>query len=296
MIRYDDPRAVLCHFNPNHDKLGRFAKSQSGSISAKSVDKPGSTGYNKGESIDKEKLKKYAKIGAGVVAASLVVAGGIYLAKSGKFDEMVNAGRELTRRSISDVGAMPFGQKAPKNKTGKTPDDIDFDMVQRINGEDGYLVPGRDRNCAHTSTAYILNSMFDQDVEALPFNGVDEKSGLKELRDNNIFRAVFDGLEYHDCDPTSDTLLSVLEKQNPGTGIMRVFSAVTGPHFLNYEKSQVGDISVVDGQSGEVVFGKEGIDYLADNYRYIPTLTIDATNAVLRDDDNARRVLDVMVK
>ena len=104
----NDPRAVLIHFNPNHDKLGRFAKSRfSGS---KNLTKSANVTYNKNEetnTIDKERLKKYAKIGAGLVAGAIVVGGGIYLAKSGKLDSLIRSGKRATQDSISAFGSVP---------------------------------------------------------------------------------------------------------------------------------------------------------------------------------------------
>lgn len=119
----NDPRSVLIHFNPNNDKLGRFAKSRFGGSksSSKTVDKSDKKDYNK---IDKEKLKKYVKIGAGVVATSLLVAGGVYLVKSGKFNDLVNAGKSRVGDAIDIVGADKINTYTSEHKNiidGKIP-------------------------------------------------------------------------------------------------------------------------------------------------------------------------------
>ena len=101
----NDPRAVLIHFNPNHDKLGRFAKSSFGG--RQNLTKANSKKYNKDrmlDDIDKEKLKKYALVGAGIVATSLLVVGGVYLAKSGKLSDMAKAGKLLVDETVSNLG------------------------------------------------------------------------------------------------------------------------------------------------------------------------------------------------
>lgn len=308
----NDPRAVLIHFNPNHDKLGRFAKSRFGG--SKKLDKSANMTYNKNEesnTIDKERLKKCAKIGAGVVATSLLVAGGIYLAKSGKLESLIdNRSVDDAINMIKDEPIVNLGggtgdtvSNAIKN-TGKSPQNLDLKMISNINGP-GLVETERRYNCAHTSMAYILNSMFGMNVTAKPFSGVDENSGfvgaidsnskiIKFGRDINIFRAVFDGLEYKKCDTSKDTLSKVLSAQPQGTGIIRIIHK-SGGHYINYEKDKNGVISIIDGQTGEVVWGLDGLKFL-EQKGYIPADIIDATKAVLKNDENAVKVLKAMVE
>lgn len=305
----NDPRAVLIHFNPNHDKLGRFAKSPSGGASSNSVDKADSTRYNKEKSVDKEKLKKYAKIGAGVVAASLVVAGGIYLAKSGKLDDMVKAGREFTNRSLADVGSVNIFKSnrdkiiLPKpNSTGRTPDKIDFDMIQRLNGPGPESEPGRDINCAQTSVAYILNSMFGENVEAKPYvNDLELTALFPDLRisksgwSREVFDEIFENADIKRCNPNVETLSTVLSQQPTGTGIIHVFTGYS-KHFIVYEKPEIGDISIIDGQWSEFVYGDAGVKYIQQMKGWVPTSVIDLTNTALKTTDDAKKIIDSMVK
>ncbi|MBO7450659.1 MAG: hypothetical protein J6U54_09840 [Clostridiales bacterium] len=153
----NDPRAVLIHFNPNHDKLGRFAKSPSGGVSSNSVDKAGSTRYNKGKEIDKDKLKKYAKIGAGVVAASLVIAGGVYLAKSGKLDDFVKSGKDITDQTLKGFGSVPFDnvQDTGSIKRLSKPDSI-TDAIRNTNPKRGD--PAYDGNCTSCAVAAFMRT------------------------------------------------------------------------------------------------------------------------------------------
>lgn len=106
-MKYEE---YLVHFNPNHDRLGRFAKSRFGGSKSttKTVDKSGSAEYNKSSKFDKEKLKKCAKIGAGVVAASLAAIGGVYLVKSGKLDKLTSSGQDIIHKMESRFAGIPF--------------------------------------------------------------------------------------------------------------------------------------------------------------------------------------------
>lgn len=153
----NDPRAVLIHFNPNHDKLGRFAKNPSGRVSSKSVDKAGVTEYNKVNGVDKEKLKKYAKIGAGVVAASLVVAGGIYLAKSGKLDNFVKSGKDIAGKTLKGFGSVPFEdiQDTGSVKRLNKPDTIS-EAIKNTNPKRGD--PAYDGNCTSCAVAAFMRT------------------------------------------------------------------------------------------------------------------------------------------
>lgn len=150
----NDPRAVLIHFNPNHDKLGRFAKSRFGGSksSTKHVDKSDKKDYNK---IDKEKLKKYAKIGAGVVATSLLVAGGVYLVKSGKLDNLAKRGKDITDNTLTGFGSVPFSdiQDTGSIKRLSKPDTIS-DVIRNTNPKRGD--PAYEGNCTSCAIAAFM--------------------------------------------------------------------------------------------------------------------------------------------
>ena len=310
MITYEnDPRLVLCHFNPNHDKLGRFAKNRFGvsKSSSKTVDKSDKKDYNK---IDKDKLKKYAKIGAGVVATSLLVAGGVYLVKSGKFNDLVNAGKALTDKTVSNLGEhdiSDFGGSAASEtikslpgRTGLTPDKIDTNMVSRLNGDGPISEKGRDRNCAQTCVAYILNSMFGEEVEAKPYVDDPELTArFPDLRlstvgwSRDVFEEIFDNVKYKSCTNEQNTLSKLLSDQPPGTGILHL-AGKAGAHFIMYEKPEAGDITLIDGQWGDVVSGVGGIEYMQNIKKYKPKGVIDVTKAALKTTADAKAILYAM--
>lgn len=302
----NDPRAVLIHFNANHDRLGRFAKNGSGSSksSVKSVDKTESGEYNKDKPIDKEKLKKYAKIGAGVLAASLVVAGGIYLSKTGKLDKYIDAGKRLlNKNAISDVKISELysgGVKTMKSNVGKSFDKIDTHMIASINKAGLSNKRERTINCSHCSVAYILNSLFGMSVKAKPFSGIDEKSGMASIgRDKAVVKAIFDGVEEIEFSRKAKPkkLLDTIEK-NPNrqqklmslsdaismiksgtTGILAV-ATTDGGHLMNYEKDSNGLLTFVDSQANRIVASSDILDLWDDVV--IPISAFDCTNASIR--------------
>ena len=314
-----DPRAVLIHFNPNHDKLGRFAENSF--ISGKSstpVDKSVDSDYNKDRKIDKDKLRKYAKIGGVAVAGTLAVIGGAYLIKSGKLTNLINTGKTITRdivdkhglesmsKSIGGSGLDISDSANLQRFTAKSPDKIDVAMVHRINGPGPQAGPERQRNCAHCSLAYILNSMFGMNVEALPFSGVDEKSGLFASidkdgnlvgvgRNSKLYDVIFDGIKRTDVSPVNDTVSGVLERVPPGTGILNVIKK-TGGHFITYEKTSDGVITLIDGQYKHVMPGSNAVEMWAQITGYAPKEILDMTNATIRNDTVAKEVLSLMVK
>ena len=306
-----DPRSVLIHFNPNHDKLGRFARSNFGaSKTSKPVDKSKTAEYNKSDKIDKEKLKRCVKIGAGIAAASLVAIGGVYLYKSGKFSDLVNAGKVLTDETVSNLGDRDISEfggsgvsetiKSLPGRTGLTPDKIDVDMIQSINGAGPYSEEGRDRNCAQTCVAYILNSMFGEELEAKPFSDDRELTmRFPDLRmsgvgwSKHVFGEIFDNVKYEPCKTGTNTLSDLLTNQPQGTGILHVAHEM-GSHFIMYEKPEIGDVSLIDVQWGDVVSGSGGINYMQDMKGYRPLGVIDVTKAALKTTADAKAILYVM--
>ena len=297
----NDPRAILIHFNPNHDKLGRFAKSGSGSSksSAKSVDKTKSGEYNKDSKFDKEKLKKYAKVSAGAVIATLAVIGGVYLVKSGKLDKIIKSGKDITKDAIDKIGDQTIdalnnvGLSGTSERiVGRQPEQIDMNMVSRINLAGTSKSPDRQFNCTHCTTAYILNSLFGRNVKALPFSGIDESSGIKtSYRDNNVFRSMFDNIEYQQfMTPALPAKIShnkpadflswndALGRIKAGTGVLGVINKDGSGHALIYEKTKDGIISIIDPQHNYSFVATPALLERA----WRPNLAIDFTNATIK--------------
>lgn len=119
----NDPRAVLIHFNPNHDKLGRFANSRfGGSRVSKPIDKNSDKGYNKKEqSNDSSNAGKFVKIGATVAISALAAYGGYTLYKSGVLDNYIDSGRSMLNNVLGKTQtrtASNFGPEVTPHFTG----------------------------------------------------------------------------------------------------------------------------------------------------------------------------------
>lgn len=173
-------------------------------------------------------------------------------------------------------------------------------MVKSIN-KDGWdngnppkLKPDYARNCSHTSVAYIMNSVLGMNVSAKGYGGVDELSGLVTGdygRSKHVFEAVFDNLDTIELPKSEyrpDKAISHIK--NGSTGILRAQLGNKG-HFVNYECDKNGNITIIDGQSGNVQRLNKA---LASKLLFDITDIIDCSNATLRED--AQKTLDYMVK
>lgn len=105
----NDPRTVLCHFNPNHDRLGRFARNMfgGGRLANKTVDKSRNSGYNR--SGTKWRPNKYFRIGVAVAVSALAVYGGYKLYKSGTLAGYINSGKNRLNGVMSRFGDVAAG-------------------------------------------------------------------------------------------------------------------------------------------------------------------------------------------
>lgn len=224
----------------------------------KSLDKKVDSGKEKTytakrRSADSKKLtpeqkKRLAKIGLGVAVGVLAVGGAVYLAKTGKFNALINNGQ-------SAVEEM-FGGSASAPRCGKTQDQINADVVAQMN--EGPL-EGRDMNCFHTSCGYILNELFGINCKALPFHGVDEASGMKTPgRSRKLFHAIFDGINEINCE--KDAVSVACDKIPSGTtGVLHV-RMFGENHFLNYEKAENGALTFVDCQTNHIFDSQSPFD------------------------------------
>lgn len=116
-MKYED---WLAHFNPNHDKLGRFAKSKQASYGSKpDVDKFGRNEYNKkGKSL----LERFLSV--------------------------------FSDKQINDV------QKNSRiSRVGRSPEEIDRRIVKSVNPKRG-THPKYSTNCVNCAIAYALRSQF----------------------------------------------------------------------------------------------------------------------------------------
>lgn len=151
----NDPRAVLIHFNPNHDKLGRFAESRFGGSksSTKYVDKSESVEYNNlrsvaDKSVNNYNIKKHALIGGIAVATALTIAG-IYLYKSGRFNDLKDKGLDILYGSIN-LSDKPSYNGLPKIKNAEHI----TETIKNTNPNFGKME--YDANCTSCSIAAFL--------------------------------------------------------------------------------------------------------------------------------------------
>lgn len=151
----NDPRAVLIHFNPNHDKLGQFAENRFGGSKSptKHVDKSESVEYNNLHSIsdkhvNNSNIKKHALIGGIAVATALTIAG-VYLYKSGRFNELKDKGLDILYGSIN-LSDKPSYNGLPKIKNAEHI----TETIKNTNPNFGKME--YDANCTSCSIAAFL--------------------------------------------------------------------------------------------------------------------------------------------
>lgn len=188
------------------------------------------------------KQKKIIGIAAGTVA---LAATGYVLYKTGQFDKIAQIGKKSADSQ--------FGGKSSSSamaKLGRETADVrkNAAMIKSINNANHG--PGGENNCFHTSTSYILNSVFGKKTTAKPFSGIDEVSGLatgKAGRDWKLFNSIFDGIKTKDyiADGGRSTSLSnaIADIKSGSTGVIHFEG-----HFMNYEMSKRGRLTLIDAQ------------------------------------------------
>lgn len=301
----------LAHFNPNHDpKNGQFTsnaggsslskagstKSSSSAVNTKSANESSSDGDEQSKSSNHNvDWKKAAVVGGVAVTGTLAAIGGYKLYKSGVLDDYIKKGKD----AIEDI---------PVNRLGKRYDELDMKMIKSINAE-GPITHDRQINCTHTTTAYVLNSLYDKHVIAKPFGGYDEiYDQIGEGRDMRIFDDVFEGIKTHDYvgDPTNpkDTAKFLfsrghwnerLNEIQPGsTGILWIASPLGASHVINYEKTKDGVVTLIDCQSKKVY--KNGLSQALFKFNGMWKIarSMDFSEATIRED--APRILGTMVE
>lgn len=223
------------------------------------------------------------------------------LAKLSQQNRFVELGKAKTEQLLSKIGnnkvnVSEIGGKGltvfPQN-VGKSPNDIDIQMVCRINESGMHSGVERSINCSHCAISYVLNSLFGMNTTAKGFNGVDEVSGLVASgRHVNVFKSIFEGIKETRYGNDGENLIRGLNNiPNGSTGILRVIDSYNSGHFVNYEKSRDGIVSIVDGQRGGVAVGNQNLSYLSQLWKV--THVLDLSNASLRD--GVDQVLNVMV-
>lgn len=224
--------------------------------------------------------KKYIKYGAIAVGATLAMAGAVYLAKSGKLGAVTNLGRQYIESQFASGSVVNIGKAAK---------DISTEMVANINSANYNTLGGR-TNCAHTTVSYILNSMFGKNTTALPYNGIDEVSGMviPQGRSFKVFSSIFDNLNVRECSDT-ETMADMLKSLKPGsTGILMLGQRNGAGHYVNYEKTKDGITTIIDPQTNIILNSK-----YYENDRFVPWRVLDFSNATIKE--NAKDILKYMI-
>ena len=202
----DDPRAVLIHFNPNHDpRTGRFTSNNGSSYGGKTnVDNSGNSEYNKSDSL-------------------------------------IERGKAAIERFLSRFGDQSILEININKRVGLSPEEIDRDLVSRINPNRDSGDPAYQTNCVNCAIAYSLGSQFGIEAEALG-------SDFQDIGDiYTIFR---------DAKPvplSNVSISSCVESLPAGSsGIIlshnQFIDDQNNGHVVNYEKTVDGMTTLIDNQ------------------------------------------------
>ena len=237
------------------------------------------------KSLNKIKLtdnqKKAIKIGAAIAGTALMTYGIYKISQSTTIQNYVSAGKEWLGAG-SSVNLL-------SNNIGKEFTNINMDTVRRMNsGSEN----GRDMNCFNTSLGYILESVFNIKCKAKPFDGIDTKSGMvMPGRPRALYKAIFDGIKETIYENRMSLDEALKEIPSKSTGILHVIDMKGNAHFLNYEKSKLNFISLIDCQSGQAVGYRKQIH----NSLFSEVVAVlDLSEAALRE--NADERIDLVVE
>lgn len=254
----------------------------------------------------KKKVKKAIVLGAAFAGTALLTIGGIYVYKHKDIlDKEIKLGRKnvnFIRKSGTfdylDVDINAFsGSNVNINKSYNDLKNLDLQMIKSINSEnEGKL--GCSTNCVHCTLAYIGNSLFGKKWKALPFDGIDETSGLvTQGRNANIFFKLFNNVKQYSYN--ENNLKDVLNKIPKGSvGALGMRNIDGSGHIINYEKSLLGKIRLIDTQNNIIIdsfsrVGKNQIEFLSKSFTG-ESLVYDFTNASLKD--NIDDILKYLIK
>lgn len=224
----------------------------------------------------KENLKTVAKITAGVVLGATVVGGTIYLAKTGKLDDVISTGKQLvgkmnTKQTLEAFGGSGNFELPVQNKTAKAlfgeikakanytiQDDIN--VVNSVNGQ---------HNCGPVSISLL--SRYNHNINMVAKNADD-------VLDWDGIKKIYPGMETHPAiGPDAPDIIKLKdvsnyiggklkEGQNGMIGLKAKNSAITESHFVTIFKEN-GTLVYRDAQfslkgpQGQVI---RGLEYTAD--------------------------------
>lgn len=205
------------------------------------------------------------KINAAKIARTVLkgaeIAGAAYLtyqlASNVKLTKVTSAGKiaatktlnKITEDGVNVDELYSYKGFGSGESFGKDPSEINPTMVSKINsGNEG--ISGK-MNCFHTSLCYIINSYFGGNYTATGYNGVDEVSGLFTGRDSKLFDQLFSGLNKGTL--SGDSFNDKMKKLPRGTsGVLEVTMKNGVGHYMNYEKTLLGKVTIIDAQINRI--------------------------------------------
>lgn len=236
-------------------------------------------GKSRNSALNYSKTKKLLKYGAIAAGSALAIAGGVYLAKSGKLTPLINKGRSFYNSKLSSKAAIA------KLNSDVFTGTIDKQVVQSMN-------PLQDKtNCAFTSIGYVTNKITGKSVtatanigEVVPGYTV-EGIGAKP----EIFLKVFNNVKlvktnpkassYWDCPKSLSK--SCLDIKDNSFGALHVVNPMGFGHFVNYEKKN-GVMRIIDCQ-GQLGFSINKVsDWEKAGFRLYQH--VDCSNATLKSE------------
>ena len=240
-----------------------------------------------------KKVGKALLITAGIAAVGTITYAAV---RSGKLNSTIDLGKSFINSKIIGIdGSLP-SHIVDKTNLGQTLQSINLKskMIESINADVAGTYEGS-INCFHTSTAYLLNSLFGRNVKALGFSNIDEFSGLAKAggRDIKLFKSIFDNINIETVYGKSfDSAFK--ELKDGSTGIFYIGDH-KGGHFVNYEKDIFGKVTIVDAQRSRnrIIDGNIWASAL-ESVGFVPIQFIDFSNASLKE--NADNILKYIVK
>ena len=200
------------------------------------------------------KAKKRVKIGLMIAGASLAVVGGVYLYKSGKFNSLVEVGKQF---ALS--GGMSLSELKAEVSNGK-PTVEAMDAFFSTNPKNG-IYPGSDTNCVcctivdYLKNKGITNCTAKMAIDVDPVSGmVTETSGF-DVKD---IRNVFKGSYY--------TLTKRENSQEIRKGLLQLFKEGDGG-IIGFETNEINPVTNVYKRHAINWFIKNGSVYFSDSQK-----------------------------
>lgn len=222
----------------------------------------------------KTKLKTAAKIGVSVVLAGVVVGGTIYLAKTGKLDDVIKTGKDIVNKfkdkSVDDItekfGGMSLNEidnKVAKEVFGELDNhslNDDMNIVNRVNGH---------HNCGPVSISLLERHNHNINLAAKNADDPMTWDQLKEIYPNAKTKPLFgkdDDLPESFKDITKFLDKTLEDGQNGMIALTSQNSKITESHYITVFKENGQTIYrdaqfYIEGPNGQIA---RGLEFTAD--------------------------------